>query len=103
VLASMIRVSSRWLTLHDATPWRERSVSGHTVLCTRSPQRSSIANVVAEDGRASMAVGIDDPDLLGRGVGTEAIELLPRQAFEEMQLHRLSLRVLEYNTRAIRA
>jgi RimJ/RimL family protein N-acetyltransferase len=95
------------LTREQVTGWFQRladhahawviEVAGKAVGTAR------IDNVVAEDARASMAVGIDAPDLLGRGVGTEAIELLLRYAFEEMQLHRLSLRVLEYNTRAIRA
>ncbi|MBR6408072.1 MAG: GNAT family N-acetyltransferase [Clostridia bacterium] len=35
------------------------------------------------------------------GYGTEAIELLLKFAFEEMNLNRISLHVLEYNTSAI--
>jgi RimJ/RimL family protein N-acetyltransferase len=55
------------------------------------------------DRRASLAVGIEDTTRLGMGLGTEAIALVLRYAFEVLKLHRLSVRVVAYNTRAIRA
>jgi RimJ/RimL family protein N-acetyltransferase len=55
------------------------------------------------DRRASMAIAIYDGTLLGMGLGTEAIHLLLRYAFSELKLHRISIRVLAYNERAIRA
>ncbi|MDR6103393.1 RimJ/RimL family protein N-acetyltransferase [Agrobacterium larrymoorei] len=56
-----------------------------------------------QDRRASMAIGIYAPTLLGLGIGTEAIHLLLRHAFTELKLHRIGVRVLAYNDRAIRA
>lgn len=50
-----------------------------------------------------MAVGIFDPASLGRGLGSEAIKLLLHHAFGAMGLHRIGIRVLAYNKRAIRA
>ena len=55
------------------------------------------------DRRASLAIGIESPASLGQGLGTEAIRLVIDHAFGEMGLHRLSLRVLALNERAIRA
>jgi len=55
------------------------------------------------DRRASLAIGIDDRASLGQGLGPEAIELVLHYAFETLGLHRVSLRVVAYNTRAIRA
>lgn len=55
------------------------------------------------DRRASLAIGIDDATKLGQGLGTEAIRLVAAHAFGSMGLHRLTLRVLAYNARAIRA
>lgn len=55
------------------------------------------------DRRASMAIGIYDKALLGRGFGSAAIKLVLGHAFGAMQLHRISVRVLAYNHRAIRA
>ena len=55
------------------------------------------------DRRASLAIGIRDPYCLGRGIGTQAIRLVLGFAFERLNLHRISVRVLAYNHRAIRA
>jgi RimJ/RimL family protein N-acetyltransferase len=55
------------------------------------------------DRRASLAIGIEDVARLGRGLGTETIRLVQQYAFSELGLHRLSVRVIEYNYRAIRA
>jgi RimJ/RimL family protein N-acetyltransferase len=56
-----------------------------------------------QDRRASMAIGIYDAALLGRGVGSQAISLVLGFAFGELALHRISVRVLAHNARAIRA
>ncbi len=56
-----------------------------------------------QDRRASLAIGIFDPTSLGKGLGTEAIRLILDFAFRTLKLHRISIRVLAYNTRAIRA
>lgn len=55
------------------------------------------------DGRAMLAVGLNQPDLLDQGLGTEAIGLVLGHAFGSLGLHRVGLRVLEFNRRAIRA
>jgi len=55
-----------------------------------------------QDRRASLAIGILDPNCLGRGLGTEAIPLVLGHAFADLKLHRISVRVLAYNARAIR-
>jgi [ribosomal protein S5]-alanine N-acetyltransferase len=54
------------------------------------------------DRRARLAVGLYDSKLLGRRLGREAINLLLAHAFTNMNLHRVSLRVVAYNVRAIR-
>ncbi|WP_298357682.1 GNAT family protein [uncultured Litoreibacter sp.] len=59
--------------------------------------------VNALDHRATMAVGILDPHSLGKGYGADAMRLVARHAFGPLGLHRLALRVLEFNTRAIAA
>lgn len=59
--------------------------------------------LVEADLRAALAIGIDDPRRLGQGLGTEAIRLVAAFAFDELRLRRLSLRVLAFNERAIRA
>ncbi len=53
------------------------------------------------DRRARFAIGIFDATVWNRGYGTEATRLVLRHAFETLRLHRVELRVLEYNARAI--
>ncbi|AHG44352.1 GCN5 family acetyltransferase [Rhizobium leguminosarum bv. trifolii CB782] len=55
------------------------------------------------DRRASMAIGIYDRNALGKGLGSEAISVLLGHAFGPLRLHRIGVRVLSYNQRAIRA
>ena len=55
------------------------------------------------DRRASLAIGIDNKARLGLGLGSEAIALVLSYAFEVLKLHRVSVRVVAYNTRALRA
>lgn len=57
-------------------------------------------SLVRPDERAALAIGIDDPAYLGRGYGSEAIRLALTHAFSS-GLHRVSLRVLASNARAI--
>ncbi|NLG98657.1 MAG: GNAT family N-acetyltransferase [Chloroflexi bacterium] len=51
-------------------------------------------------GNAWVGIGIGEPDLWGKGYGTEAMHLILRFAFEELNLKRVSLTVFEYNERA---
>ena len=54
------------------------------------------------DGRARLAIGFYDPAKLGIGLGREAVRLVLAHAFDVLGLHRVDLRVLAYNVRAIR-
>ncbi|MEO9898130.1 MAG: GNAT family protein [Paracoccaceae bacterium] len=55
------------------------------------------------DQRANIAIGILDPNALGKGYGTEAMQLLAHHAFDTLGLHRLTCRVLAFNDRATAA
>ena len=55
------------------------------------------------DKRAQIAVGIVDPNALGKGYGTQAMRLLAAHAFDTLGLHRLGCRVLDFNERAVAA
>lgn len=54
-----------------------------------------------DNRRARYAVGILDAGRLGQGIGTEVTRLVLRHAFENLELHRVDLRVLAHNHRAI--
>lgn len=49
-----------------------------------------------------MSIGIGNPANRGRGYGGEALRLMLRFAFHELNLHRLQLTVFAYNEAAIR-
>jgi RimJ/RimL family protein N-acetyltransferase len=51
---------------------------------------------------ASVQIGIGDRNDRGRGYGTEALRMLLRYAFDELNLYRLSASTVEYNTGAVR-
>lgn len=46
-------------------------------------------------------IAIGDPDYRGRGYGSDALRVLFRFAFLEMNLNRVGLEVMSYNSRAI--
>lgn len=50
-----------------------------------------------------MAIGIGDPNFRGKGYGTDALQLILRYGFNELNLHRIGLDVISYNKSAIRA
>ncbi len=54
-------------------------------------------------GDAWVGISIGEREYWGKGYGTDAMELILYYAFEELNLHRVSLGVLAYNPRAIRA
>ena len=52
---------------------------------------------------AFVGLGIGERDFWGKGYGTEAMQLILRYAFLELNLRRVTLNVFEYNERAIRS
>ncbi len=52
---------------------------------------------------AWLAVGIGERELWGKGYGSDAVRIILRYGFQELNLHRINLNVFSYNTRAIRA
>jgi len=54
-------------------------------------------------GDTFVGIGIGDPEYRGNGYGTDAMRVILHYAFTELNLHRVSLDVFEYNPRAIRS
>jgi len=60
--------------------------------------------VVDWTGRdAFVGLGIGEREFWGKGYGTDLMRLILRYAFTEINLHRVTLNVFEYNPRAIRS
>lgn len=94
------------LTMEDAAAWVQR-IENHPhawiIDCGGLIGEIRLDQVDSRDSRASMAIAIYNPQRLGKGLGPAAMKLLLKYAFEELHLHRISVRVLAYNERAIRA
>jgi len=56
-----------------------------------------------DNGSVMFHITIGERDAWGRGLGTEATQLMLGHAFERLGLHRVGLTVFSYNVRAIRA
>lgn len=54
-------------------------------------------------GDAYVGIGIGEPEYRGKGYGSEAMNLLLQFAFQEMNLHRVSLDAVATNARAVRS
>lgn len=63
----------------------------------------SLQEIEPKNRSASLGVAIGDRGYWGKGFGSEAIRLLLRYGFYELNLHRIWLKVIAYNERAIRA
>ena len=89
--------AERWLQQLEAHPcaWiieTEEGVVGE----------ARLDNINESDRRARLAIGLFHERHLGRGIGRHAIRLVLHHAFGLLGLHRIDLRVLSYNVRAIR-
>ena len=59
--------------------------------------------ILWQHGDCFVGIGIGERDFWGKGYGSDAMNEILRYAFEELNLHRVSLTVFEYNERAIRS
>lgn len=53
------------------------------------------------NGAAQLAIGIGESGYRGKGYGTDALQVILRYAFQELNLYRLGLDVIASNTRAV--
>jgi len=63
---------------------------------------ANLHNISLKDRNATFAIGIWAADYYSKGIGTEVIRLVLKYAFGVIKLHRVDLKVLNYNKRAIR-
>lgn len=87
----------KWYENNKETPFYwVMEVDGHCI------GYANFHRVSETDRSAVYRIGIFDPNYHAKGLGTETTRLLLAYGFEIMQWHRIELRVLEYNHRAIR-
>lgn len=106
---------TRWLaamgeppTLEDEREWYERRREDpESVMWSIETLEGQLAGTVElrltpRAKRAEMGIAIQDKALWSRGLGTDAVRLVLRCAFEDLQLNRVELTTDEDNARAIR-
>lgn len=64
---------------------------------------TTFSSLDGDNASVMFHITIGERDAWGRGLGTEATQLMLGHAFERLGLHRVGLTVFSYNTRAIRA
>ena len=64
---------------------------------------TGLMHIDPRNRNAEAGIVIGRPEEWGRGLGTDAMKTLLRHAFEELNLHRVSLRVYTFNERGIRS
>ncbi len=55
------------------------------------------------NGDGFVGIGVGEREFWGKGYGTDAMRVILRYAFQELNLRRVSLNTFEYNPRAIRS
>ncbi|WP_411953847.1 GNAT family N-acetyltransferase [Alkalibacillus sp. S2W] len=63
---------------------------------------TSLINIDYKNRNAESIIDIGEKEYWGQGYGTEALNLLLNYAFQELNLHRVSLKVFSFNEKAIR-
>ena len=90
----------------DARSWVERNIEHPLCWAVEVDDRllgeARLDGLDLHDSRARLATGLYDVSQLGKGLGREVIKLVLSHAFGTMGLHRVDLRVLAFNERAIR-
>ncbi len=74
----------------------ETLTEGRTIGSTR------FKNIDHKNQSAEFSVVIGETEYWGRGFGTEAVRLLVKYGFEQLNLHRISSEVFSFNERSLR-
>lgn len=92
-------------TIDEAMKWYERIIQ-HPCKWVIEYNGNCIGIVglrpYKEDNKAKLSIEIYDNNLYGAGIGTKVTKMVLDYAFEVLEYHKVYLRVLDYNARAIK-
>lgn len=94
------RATKEWIEKH-LEDWLRYEFTIQTVDGARDIGFVGLEGNIETHADAFVGIGIGETEFWGKGCGTEAMRLILQYAFCELNLHRVSLDVFEYNTRAI--
>ena len=90
------RWAETWVARLEAEP------EGHVIECgVAVAGQVRLHSISQADRAAQLAIGLLSPADLGRGIGRQAIGLMLDRGFGPLGLHRVGLKVLAFNARAI--
>ena len=95
-----IKATRAWMEKH-LDDWLEHEFSIRTIEGDLLIGTTGLGGNLKFHGDAFVGIGIGDPAYWGKGYGTEAMKLVLRYAFMELNLQHVSLDVFEYNQRAL--
>lgn len=105
---------ARLMSIENHKQWLEKELleeksKDEMFFMIRTQQEEKTIGLIGLDGirwvhgDAWIGIGLGEREHWGKGYGTDAMLVMQRYAFDELNLHRLSLTVFEYNQRAIRS
>jgi len=100
-------LENREMTEGEAKTWFEHLTEKATNTFWMIQTEDELAGVTflhsldAQSRKARFAIGLFAPGLIGQGLGSEATQLVLDHAFNDLELHRIDLRVLAFNKQAI--
>jgi len=97
-----VKSSQKWIEKH----YEKEDNFGFTI---RAPESDRIIGVIGLDGvrwthgDCFVGIGLREREFWGKGYGTDAMKIILRYAFSELNMHRVTLDVFEYNQRGVRS
>jgi RimJ/RimL family protein N-acetyltransferase len=101
-VAFFIKSAQKWIEKHAEN-------EGNHAFTIRTLDGDRIIGGIGLDGIRWMhrdcfvGIGLGDREFWGKGYGTDAMKIILRYAFSELNLHRVTLDVFEYNQRGVRS
>ena len=110
-IARLTRYQTRLMTQAEVERFFQARMMAHDALAYSIVEMPSwrligfttFSALDGDNGSVLFHITIGERDAWGRGLGTEATELMVGHAFERLGLHRVGLTVFSYNVRAISA
>lgn len=96
------KTNKEWLEKH-MDEFLEHSFIIRTLEDDRPVGEIGLDDIRWNFGDTFVGIGIGERSDWGKGFGTDAMRIILRYAFMELNLHRVSLNVFEYNPRGIRS
>jgi len=97
-----VKSSQKWIEKH----YEKEDNFGFTIRTLESDRiigGIGLDGVCWTHGDCFVGIGLGEREFWGKGYGTDAMKIILRYAFSELNMHRVTLDVFEYNQRGVRS